>query len=431
MRFAKLSFIVIATIITNCLFAQTQSWSKVAFSNRTVKKLVYNKKTASVYAVVSSSADDTLYKSTDGGINWKAIKGFYFTVKNIGLTYNDFLLWVSFSDSLLMSTDGGTVWRKYFKNNSNEKSLQFSSSGKLFLFSEGSKDSIFVSSDTGKSFTGSLMTGLPPTLYPNRIYGYGTDTIFATGSPYSGLLFKSFNGGNNWAESTTGINKGWYVKDITFSSQGDTIYLIDQFYFYISTNRGLSWSKITDSLTSTSEDISVTAKGDVLLAGYAFSGSDNGGIFLLKRNTSYWLRLKTGLPLYESGTCVTFLDDNSALLGTSSDGLYKTNQITSVNNKIVNMLPSEFIVDQNYPNPFNPSTTIKIHLPINTKISIDICDNLGRSIRNLLSEEMSIGSHNVIWNGKDSFGNTVASGIYFYRVKYLNTIVSKSMLFLK
>jgi hypothetical protein len=71
---------------------------------------------------------------------------------------------------------------------------------------------------------------------------------------------------------------------------------------------------------------------------------------------------------------------------------------------------------QNYPNPFNPTTTIDYALPTATKVKIQIFDVLGRKVATLLDTDQKAGSHFVIWNGSDDFGNRVGSGVYFYRL---------------
>lgn len=78
----------------------------------------------------------------------------------------------------------------------------------------------------------------------------------------------------------------------------------------------------------------------------------------------------------------------------------------------------DFIVSQNFPNPFNSLTIIKYILPQFGKVSINIIDIIGRKVKTLIDKEQSSGEHSTFWNGKDNFGNNVASGIYFYNMKF-------------
>ena len=77
-------------------------------------------------------------------------------------------------------------------------------------------------------------------------------------------------------------------------------------------------------------------------------------------------------------------------------------------------LPDNRIVIQSYPNPFNPTTQIRYGIPENSNVTIKIYDILGREIATLVNNELqTAGWHNTVWNGKDSMGKNVSSGIYF------------------
>ena len=71
----------------------------------------------------------------------------------------------------------------------------------------------------------------------------------------------------------------------------------------------------------------------------------------------------------------------------------------------------------NYPNPFNPETEISFSLLERTQVSLVIYNILGEKVKTLVSGEMDAGTHTIHWNGRNEAGNSVASGIYFYRLK--------------
>jgi len=70
----------------------------------------------------------------------------------------------------------------------------------------------------------------------------------------------------------------------------------------------------------------------------------------------------------------------------------------------------------NYPNPFNPTTTISYDLKNDTKIKLEIFNIKGQKVITLEDGEKTTGHHNIVWNGKDSEGGSVSSGIYFYQL---------------
>jgi hypothetical protein len=74
-------------------------------------------------------------------------------------------------------------------------------------------------------------------------------------------------------------------------------------------------------------------------------------------------------------------------------------------------------LDQNYPNPFNPATTIAYTLPVAGRVDLRIFDVSGRLIRVLRDNTPETsGRHEVLWDGRDTSGREVSSGVYFYRL---------------
>jgi hypothetical protein len=77
-------------------------------------------------------------------------------------------------------------------------------------------------------------------------------------------------------------------------------------------------------------------------------------------------------------------------------------------------VPKEFAVSQNYPNPFNPSTKIDFYVAAKENIKLSIYDVLGRHILTLVDGIVTAGPQRVFWDGRDTQGKTVSSGIYFF-----------------
>jgi PKD repeat protein len=85
-------------------------------------------------------------------------------------------------------------------------------------------------------------------------------------------------------------------------------------------------------------------------------------------------------------------------------------------NPLDELIPENFELYANYPNPFNPETTISYDVPFTSNVSITVYDVLGREVTKLLNGVVSSGSHTVTWNGRNSYSNSVASGVYFLRM---------------
>lgn len=86
---------------------------------------------------------------------------------------------------------------------------------------------------------------------------------------------------------------------------------------------------------------------------------------------------------------------------------------------------------QNYPNPFNPETAIKYTIAQNGKVSVKVFSISGTEIATLVNQDMSAGSYEVKWNGKDNAGVSVPSGVYFVKLTSGTFVQTKKMMFLK
>lgn len=85
----------------------------------------------------------------------------------------------------------------------------------------------------------------------------------------------------------------------------------------------------------------------------------------------------------------------------------------------------------NYPNPFNPTTTISFSIPTEGKVNLEVFNAKGQKVNTLVNEVKSAGSHSIVWNGTDSRGNTLNSGVYFYKIKSDRFTSTKKMILLK
>lgn len=93
------------------------------------------------------------------------------------------------------------------------------------------------------------------------------------------------------------------------------------------------------------------------------------------------------------------------------------------------MMPSRARLDQNYPNPFNPVTTIDYYLPSAGKVSLKIFDLSGGLITTLIDRYEEAGEKSVTWNGMNTSGEQVASGVYFFKLETgTESIVKKTVL---
>ncbi|MBM3263234.1 MAG: T9SS type A sorting domain-containing protein [candidate division Zixibacteria bacterium] len=70
---------------------------------------------------------------------------------------------------------------------------------------------------------------------------------------------------------------------------------------------------------------------------------------------------------------------------------------------------------QNMPNPFNPVTTISFTLPQPAHVWLAVYDLWGQEIVRLIDAYRPAGEHSVVWNGRNTQGALIGSGLYLYR----------------
>ncbi|MCF7911399.1 MAG: T9SS type A sorting domain-containing protein [Candidatus Cloacimonetes bacterium] len=84
-----------------------------------------------------------------------------------------------------------------------------------------------------------------------------------------------------------------------------------------------------------------------------------------------------------------------------------------------------------YPNPFNPETQITFNLPEAEQVNISVYNLKGQLVKILTNEILPSGNNTLIWDGRNTTGRKVSSGVYLLRLKSSNGIVSKKIMLIK
>ncbi len=104
---------------------------------------------------------------------------------------------------------------------------------------------------------------------------------------------------------------------------------------------------------------------------------------------------------------------------------------TSINIPTPNNNLSTFQLYQNHPNPFNSETIIRFSLPKGARVELTVFDINGKLISELANGFFQSGIHAVKWNGRDSDGKPVSSGIYLCQIKSGENRIAKAMILSK
>jgi hypothetical protein len=94
-------------------------------------------------------------------------------------------------------------------------------------------------------------------------------------------------------------------------------------------------------------------------------------------------------------------------------------------------IPKNFGLVQNYPNPFNGQTNIEYRISTQSNVKLEIFNILGQKIKTLIEEEKSPGYFTISWDGKNNFGDSMNSGIYFIKLSADKFTETKKIMLLK
>ncbi|MEA2063793.1 MAG: FlgD immunoglobulin-like domain containing protein, partial [Gemmatimonadota bacterium] len=93
------------------------------------------------------------------------------------------------------------------------------------------------------------------------------------------------------------------------------------------------------------------------------------------------------------------------------------------------------ILDQNVPNPFNPSTTLSFYLggdKSRQEVSLEVYNLRGGLVARLFTGELEGDRrHSFTWDGTDTRGHRLPSGIYLYRLKAGLKVAVRKMVLIK
>jgi hypothetical protein len=81
----------------------------------------------------------------------------------------------------------------------------------------------------------------------------------------------------------------------------------------------------------------------------------------------------------------------------------------------------------NQPNPFGTTTQFVIGLPHASSVEAEVYDLSGRRVRDISLGEMGAGWQRVVFDGRNSEGQPLPSGVYFYRVHAAGKTMTRKM----
>ncbi|NHZ85853.1 MAG: T9SS type A sorting domain-containing protein [Planctomycetia bacterium] len=94
-------------------------------------------------------------------------------------------------------------------------------------------------------------------------------------------------------------------------------------------------------------------------------------------------------------------------------------------------LPTDFVIEKAFPNPFNPTTRIRYGISNSSPVNVAIYDMSGRLVSDYKIGEKAPGWHEFTWQGTDSNGQQVSTGMYLVTMRAGEYFQKQKVTFLK
>lgn len=321
----------------------------------------------------------------------------------------------------LQTNDGGNLWTTTRVPFIDFKTLHFINAFTGFIvggrFDDVNAGRIYKTTNAGTGTTNLTFSSYSDnsvlTLGTFRAISFintNTGWISATNSSNNTTLLKTTNMGVNWNVTGSTIN-GIYINDIKFineqtgwacggGTEGNRAKILK------TTNGGQTWSIQTFANSNMFKSMSWPAYFSTYRG---FICGENGLVYVSYDLGETWINQIT--PNINNLNGIYFIDaivgwavgNNADVIATYNGGVLVHNISTQV--------PDAYKVYQNYPNPFNPTTTIKFDILKSSYVNLQVFDQTGRMVEELVNESLKPGSYSVNWDAKSK-----PSGIYYYRI---------------
>jgi photosystem II stability/assembly factor-like uncharacterized protein len=363
-----------------------------------------------------------VFKTTNGGSTWKQQDSV--TLSNISsIEMIDSLTgWATGLNTAYKTGDGGNVWKIGFSDPTilYMRGINFFDArlGAIAEARTNNNDAYnYITTDSGKTWTAYKMpesvSSYPKVQFSDYRHGWLVE---------QGEVWKTLDTGKTWKRILTDSTyyPGWAF-DFIDSLHG--WFISNKVWF--TTDGGSTWNTSALPYWDQSEDIHFISRLKGYAVGYygsIMSTTDGGWTWKADAHPS-------SVPLFSLSE---FRNDNTSHVWVGGDSFvieYTSTPTTRVVPEKV--FPTDYVLEQNYPNPFNPATEIQFAVKERGNVDLRIYDVLGREVKSLLSERMEVGTHKVMWDGRNRFGNLVSTGVYFYRLVVNDFVSTKRMILLK
>ncbi len=352
------------------------------------------------YVIVDPTNPDIIYAESQNGFLGKSING--------GVSFNTALNGINQSEP--------TDWSTPVVMDPNNSQVLYYGTNRVYRTVDGANFWEAISDDLSDSEPGSRLgkvTTIAVAPSNSAVVYAGTDDSHVWVTADAGLT---------WSEISEPLPYRWVTRVAVDPTDEQIAYVTfsglkwrdPQPHVFRTTDMGLTWEDISNNLPDAPINIIVV---DPLYPNLLYVGTDVSAYYSGDYG-KLWQPLGRGLPMVSVYDIVVHPFERILVAGTHARSMYKLDLSTYTGVAAPREhLPERLTLSQNYPNPFNPSTAITFTLPERAEVELKIYNVNGQLVRTLVNEARAAGQHTTQWDGKNSAGQEVASGVYWYRLR--------------
>lgn len=379
------------------------------------------------YAMTRNS--DLLISSGGTGDNWsfEANAGswesgsMYFIDENTGFMLKQ-------NRMIVKTTDGGKTWKTVlepvpFNDRNKMGGITFGDAMTGYAWmsiNDYGEYFVFKTTDGGNNWAQQYYVAGPGYI-SGKIDFFDASTGFIAGP--KGWMMQTTDGGQSWnASQINGLPANLKLKDFEDAVIIDNshAWAVADKSIWFTSDKGASWNYVNHGLTDfDSTFYTIAFYGDTL--GYV--GCFDGVIIKTTDGGKSWsmdISNKGKHAFYSSA----FDAQGRVFFGTSTGKIIAGEKVSGVERD--EHLPAFFSLEQNYPNPFNPITSIRFTLAGDAHASLTVFNVMGQQVARIADGYFKSGQHNVNFDA-----SRLSSGVYYYQLKSGGFIETKKMTLLK
>lgn len=205
----------------------------------------------------------------------------------------------------------------------------------------------------------------------------------------------------------------------------------------------MEWDKtFGGSYEERGESVCQTNDSGYIITGNTESyGNGNSDVYIVRTDIdgdTIWTSTY-GWSNQDWGRCIEQTDDGGYIiagdtytsLSTGEYDMYVIKLDSETGIKCKSIERTNMINIKNYPNPFVSSTNIYLIIEQEQIINLSVYDIKGQRIKNIINRSLPIGNYNFKWNGRNSSGNRMKPGVYFYKAIIGNKSFSGKIILIK